>query len=204
MIGMINMYKKRAFSLIELLVSLSIISMLTVLFLANYRSANRRTDLVMTAQVLVTDIRYAQANALGLKEYQGAMPEGGWGVSFSTAQAANNRYIIFADTNGNGLYDIGEANENLGGREVFLPNNIVIDELILGGAIMPTATVTFLPPDPKTFFRSGGNVGFYLEIRLKEKLDNTVKTVRVNFLGLVEVIDPEPEPADQTIDPINM
>lgn len=183
------MYKKRAFSLIELLVSMGIISILTVIFLANYRSANRRTDLVMTSQILVTDIRYAQANSLGLVKYQGAMPAGGWGVYFSSNSADNNRYIIFADADDSESYSSGEANENLGGRVVSLPDNIVIDNLNLGGAIRSEANITFLPPDPATRLRSGAYTDNYLEIRLREKINDTVKTVRVNFLGLVEVID---------------
>jgi len=185
----IDMYKKRAFSLIELLVSLSIIAILTTLFLSNYRSANRRTDLVMTAQILVTDIRYAQANSLGLVKYEGAMPGGGWGVHFSSSEPNNNRYIIFADDNDNGLYDDGEANESLGGRLVYLPNNIIIEELNLGGTARAEANITFLPPDPITRLRSGPHTDTFLEIKLREEADGVVKTVRVNFLGLVEVID---------------
>lgn len=181
--------KKKAFSLVELMVSLSIISILTVLFLANYRSANRRTDLTMTAQVLVTDIRYAQSNALGLVQYEGLMPEGGWGVYFSSLNSDNNQYIIFADDNDNELYDQGEANVASGGRVVKLPNNIIIDQLRLGGMPRSNANITFLPPDPKTRLRSGEHTSHELEIVLKETLDNTTTTVRVNFLGLVEVID---------------
>jgi prepilin-type N-terminal cleavage/methylation domain-containing protein len=183
------MYTKKGFSLIELLVSLSIISILTVVFLANYRSANRRTDLVMAAQILVTDIRYAQSNSLGLVKYQGAIPSGGWGVYFSSSNTDNNRYIIFADDNDNELYDAGEANESLGGRVVQLPDNIVIEHLSLGGGERSTANVTFLPPDPETRLRSDSYTSNFLEIRLRETINDTAKTVRVNFLGLVEVID---------------
>ncbi len=183
------MYKKRAFSLIELMVSLSIIAILTVLFLVNYRSANRRTDLTMTAQILVTDIRYAQSNALGLVQYEGLMPEGGWGVYFSSADSANDQYIIFADDNDNERYDQGEANPAFGGRVVKLPKNIIIDQVRLGSATYTDANVTFLPPDPTTRLRSGSHTSYELEIVLKETADNNTETIRVNFLGLIEVID---------------
>jgi prepilin-type N-terminal cleavage/methylation domain-containing protein len=181
------MHKKRAFSLIELLVSMSIISILTVLFLSNYRSANRRTDLIMTSQILVTDIRYAQANALGLTKYNGVTPEGGWGVYFSSID--NDYYIIFADADDSERYDDGEAREDFGGRVIYLPNNIVIEELNLEGTVVSEAHVTFLPPDPITRLRGDSYAGNFLEIKVRETINDTVKTVRINFLGLVEVID---------------
>jgi prepilin-type N-terminal cleavage/methylation domain-containing protein len=184
--------RKPGFSLIELIVSLSVITLLTGLFLANYHNANRRTDLTMTAQALVTDIRYAQANALGLIKYDGAVPAGGWGVYFSgggMGNSSNTSYVIFADENDDRLYQAGEGEENLGGRLVDLPPNIVIDRIMVGGSQNARAAVTFLPPDPLTRIRGSSGTSTFLEIRLREKLNDTTKTVRVNFLGLVEVID---------------
>lgn len=182
--------QKPAFSLIELIVSLSVITLLTGLFLANYHSANRRTDLTMTAQTLVTDIRYAQANALGLIKYDGEVPAGGWGVYFANGSSDNNaRYVIFADEDDSSSYQEGEGSEALGGRLVDLPPNIVIDAILVGGSQDNRASVTFLPPDPLTRIQGNGATSTFLEIRLREKLNDTTKTVRINFLGLVEVID---------------
>ncbi|NCN22400.1 hypothetical protein GW934_02795, partial [Candidatus Falkowbacteria bacterium] len=39
-----------AFTLIEMVVSLGVIMIISVIFIANYRNANKRTDLIMTAQ----------------------------------------------------------------------------------------------------------------------------------------------------------
>lgn len=183
---------KPAFSLIEMIVSMSIITLLTALFLANYRASNRRTDLVMTAQVLVTDIRYAQANALGLVKYDGAMPAGGWGVHFSSVDNENNRYIIFADSNDNKEYDEGEAAENLGGRIVPLPTNITIKEILLGQSASISTNnfdVTFLPPDPQTRLYNGIEDGNVARIVLENTASGDEKTIYLNFLGLVEVED---------------
>lgn len=180
-----NDFRSRGFSLIELLVSISIIALLTGIFLSNYHSAGRRTDLTMTAQTLVTDIHFAQANALGLVQYDGATPAGGWGIALSSAASDNNHYLIFADENNNQRYDDGEAAANLGGRQVNLPDNIVVDNLSIGAK----SDITFLPPDPITTLRSDNGTSTVLDIRLKEKSNNTIKTIRINFLGLVEVID---------------
>lgn len=178
-----------AFSLIELVVSMSIISLLTALFLANYHSVNRRTDLTMAAQILVTDIRMAQANALGLMKYDGLVPAGGWGVAFDADQTGNTKYIIFADENDNQNIEDGESAVNLGGRLVELPPNIEIDRLYINSAGQQSGCVTFLPPDPITRISGSAATGTIMEIRLHEKINDTNKTVRVNFLGLIEVID---------------
>ncbi|HQL34921.1 MAG TPA: prepilin-type N-terminal cleavage/methylation domain-containing protein [bacterium] len=180
---------KTGFTLIELVVSLSIISILTALFLVNYHSTNQRTDLTMSAQTLVTNIRFAQANALGLVKYDGEIPPGGWGVFVSSGSGSNHSYFIFADENDNRKYDNGEAIPALGGNVISLSPNISIDSLSLGNVEVSQANVTFLPPDPITRLESGSATSTFMDIRLRESLNNTTKTVRVNFLGLVEVID---------------
>jgi len=92
-----NNKNKKAFTLIELLVSISVIALITILFIANYRSANKRTDLIMTAQTMTSDIHFAQSNALGLVRYGiYGVPAGGWGVYFDKI---NNTYTVFADLN---------------------------------------------------------------------------------------------------------
>lgn len=181
---------KPAFSLIELIVSMSIIVMLTVLFLANYRDSNKRTDLVMTAQVMVTDIRYAQSNTLGLISYGDTFPPGGWGLYVSSEESLNNRYTIFADLNDNKLYNLGEADESNGGRTIFFPKNIQIKEInIEGGNVgdVSSADITFLPPDPTTRIRVNGSEVVIAHIVLENIASGDIRTVYVNFLGLIEV-----------------
>lgn len=181
--------KKQGYSLLELIVSISIIALLTGLFVANYHGANKRTDLTMAAQLLVTDFRYAQANALGLIKYDGEVPAGGWGLRVSSGNTERQGYTIFADGDDDQVYDPGEGTENLGGREVKFSPNIYIESISLDSGENSVADVTFLPPDPITRIKSGTATGTVLDIRLKEQVNNTTKTVRVNFLGLVEVID---------------
>ena len=52
--------KRSGFTLIELIVSMAIITMITAIFLVNYRSTTRRADLRLTAQRVVSDIRLTQ------------------------------------------------------------------------------------------------------------------------------------------------
>lgn len=181
--------KKTGFTLIELIVSVSIIAMVTSIFLANYSSANRRSDLTMTAQKLVTDIRLAQNYALGLARYGESgsinVPEGGWGVHIDLQSYGTDKYVIFADDNFNYLYDNTEENISYGAQVTTLPNNIIINSLSTGGT---KADITFLPPDPITTI-NGASSTKSVDIVLKDLKTNSIKTVRVNYLGLAEVID---------------
>ena len=171
-------------TLIELITSVALIGIISAVFIANYRTGIKRTDLVMTIQTAVADIRLAQANALGLIKYEDEVPAGGWGAYFSAA--ASSSYVIFADKNNNGRFDSGENTEASGGRTVQLPANIRIDDISLG----EQANVVFLPPDPITNISlDGGATTTSVMIRMKELNDGTTKTIKVNFLGLAEVID---------------
>jgi prepilin-type N-terminal cleavage/methylation domain-containing protein len=177
-------YNRPGMTLIELITSVALIGIISAIFIANYRTGIKRTDLVMTTQTAVADIRLAQANALGLIKYEDEVPAGGWGVFFSTA--ASSSYVIFADKNNNGRFDSGENTEASGGRTVSLPGNIRIDQVSLGGQ----ANIIFLPPDPTTNISiDGGATTTAVTILMKELNDGTIKTIRVNFLGLAEVID---------------
>lgn len=178
-----------------MVVSISIMALVTSLFIANYRTGSRRSDLIMTAQGLVADLHLAQNHSLGLVKYNGEVPGGGWGINLvDDAQS----YTLFADLNKPGTagymgYNaLAEGVPSYGARVTTLPDGIVIDNLQTGASTANSAVnVTFLPPDPQTnIYRVGpAATSTSLEIRLRELRSNTTKTVRVNFLGLVEVID---------------
>ncbi len=194
------------FTLLEMLTSLSIIIMITVIFIVNFHSTNKRTDLVMTAQKLVADIHLAQNNTLGLVKYGDTVPAGGWGINFDKSKPG--QYIVFADldqpasnepgqiwsaSSGYMKYDAAiEGVISQGARVVTLPPEITISSITTGTnnpAESTLANVTFLPPDPKTNIFNGTGTSTVVTITLKEADDRSIKTIRVNFLGLVEVID---------------
>jgi len=180
------------FTLMEMVVSVSIIVMVTVVFIANYHATNRRTDLTMAAQALVADLHLAQNNTLGLIKYNGALPAGGWGVHFNID---STDYVTFADLNAPGesgamSYDSAtEGNVDYGARVSHLPSGVVINSLADTSGSPTIVDVTFLPPDPTTSIFNGSATSSVLSIRLKDTHTGQTKTVQVNFLGLAEVID---------------
>jgi type II secretory pathway pseudopilin PulG len=180
---------------VEMIVSVSIIAFVTAIFVANYNDSNKRTDLVMSAQSLVSDIHQAQNNSLGLMKYGDVVPAGGWGINFDLAH--NTQYTVFADLNAPGesgyrIYDVDEGDINKGARVVSLPAQTEINAIRIYSGVntnpVDTANVTFLPPDPRTNIYSNGATSTALEVDIKELRTNNVKTIKVNFLGLAEVL----------------
>jgi prepilin-type N-terminal cleavage/methylation domain-containing protein len=196
---------KSGFTLLEMMTSISLIVIITAIFAANYRSNNKRTDLIMTSQTLVSNFHAAQNNTLGLIKYGDAVPAGGWGLYFDTTNPS--QYILFADLNrpasdepgdvhaadpGFGNYDSStEGDINKGARIVSLPAGVEISSIKTdSGTTLNSASITFLPPDPRTYISASSTALDAIQVSLKDDRENTIKTVRVNFLGLIEVIDP--------------
>jgi len=183
-----------AFTMIEMIVSVSIIAIVTALFVSNYHDSNSRTDLTIAAQSLVADLHAAQNNTLGLTKYNDLLHGGGWGVHF---EKDKNSYVIFAALDapeevGYMKYDsVIEGNTRYGARIVELAKGISLISLKTSNLENQQVNVTFLPPDPQTnIYRVLDNAtSTALDIQLKNEKTGELKTVRVNFLCLVEVID---------------
>ncbi|MDD5528300.1 MAG: prepilin-type N-terminal cleavage/methylation domain-containing protein [Patescibacteria group bacterium] len=179
------------FTLLEVVVSLFIITMMITLFLANYNAGTRSSDLSLGGQKVASDIRAAQNKALGSTAYNGGFPAGGWGAHFDTAN--NNRYIIFADANApaNMKYDSSpdEANPAYGGQTISLPANIVISSISTNDPSNPSPSsldITFLPPDPITRIYDGVGTSTVATITFKQTTTNKTVGVSVNALGLIQ------------------
>lgn len=164
------------FTLFELLVGIFIIMSMSTLFLVNYQSANKRSDLNLTKQRLASDLRLAQNYSLGAKAYNGAsVPAGGWGVHFDLSEPG--QYLIFADIDGDKAYNAAAD----GAVEIkTLPGGITLGSLSPGNAV----DIVFLPPDPVTFIN--GATAAEALITLKENVNNSTGEVLVNFFGLID------------------
>jgi len=176
-----------AFTLLELLVVLSIFVIIASLSIANYRGSNRESQLKMATQELVANIKLAQSYALGSKEFvsrtdprSGQVPSGGWGVHFSVYNPGE--YEIVADFDGNHVWD--SQRDGLF-KEVELPEKISITKLIYRSSTVSNLDIFFEPPDPQTFLNQDreGNA----TIVLYDDLLATASEVTVNFFGLVEI-----------------
>lgn len=174
--------KQKGFSLLEMLVSVSILGIMLSIFAVNYRGANSKSELVGAAQKMASDIRLMQNYGLSLKKFSPTdtePPAGGWGIYINNASTS---YVLFADKNtpnGNKAYDNGEKF-----REILLPGGITVapNGILVGGSPVPTSTVIFFPPDPMTYINNSSSTN--ISITLKEK--SRTASVIINSLGLVE------------------
>ncbi len=178
----INKINKYGFTLVELLVSLSIIILITTIFLANYKSTNKRSGLVLATQKLASDIRLIQTYSLGAKENNGIVPPGGWGIVFDKTLDNNTSIIIFADDSSLDFTRALDGSEDV--ETVDFPEGIYI-ELLDTSISVSKADLVFLPPKPTTYINA--NSTETLNIQLSDGVSTT--TIQVNQFGLIDVIN---------------
>lgn len=94
---------KKSFTLIEMVVVVTIAALILGIGVVNYRSKERKELVFLDARRLASVLKQAQSLALSAQEFSGNRPLG-YGVYLPI----NNAYILFA-TNNNYLYDSGEA-----------------------------------------------------------------------------------------------
>jgi len=171
------------FTLIELLVVFSIIIIFSALILLNFQAGEQQFSLERSSHRLAQDIRRAEEMAMSLKEFQGRIPSGGYGIYFSKyvrAEEINYDIYLYADTNGNEKYNRGEEIETLS-----LEREVKIKEVRADGVSADQTSINFKPPDPVIAISPGGNLTI---ITLSLKADSAkTKNVIVNKAGLIYV-----------------
>ncbi len=89
---------QKGFTLIELMVTMSIIVILTTFFLANYAGQNTPRSLNIARDGLVSDLRTAQSYALASRDIvPGTTPSSDYGIVINTA--APTSYTFVGDDN---------------------------------------------------------------------------------------------------------
>lgn len=157
------MYKiNKAFSLVELIVSISIISLILSVVLYNYGSFNDKLALSATSQELAVAVRQAQAYGINVKESSVSSGQFNYpyGIYFSTQTPTS--YVIYVDVNSNNVYDSG------GGElveTVSLRNGVTINNICDSGNCPASGvarmSINFLRPNPDAriyFINSSGSV----------------------------------------------
>ncbi len=169
---------QKAFSLVEIIVAIGIITLLTVLILPNYKGADKQFALERSAHKLAQDTRRVQEMAMSAKETGGSVPLGGYGIHFRVSW--ETYYELYADG----------GNYKYGGIGDIYMETINLEEGVYIKSVVPSSlSVNFMPPDPVVNIKvEAGDDKDNAIITLALKSDPTKeKIIKINKLGRVEV-----------------
>ena len=197
--------KNKGFTLVEVLVTISIIVIMTGIVFISYRTGQQQLTLQRTASKLSQDIRRVAAMATEAQvcisppgpsscpSSPGGVPAGGYGLYVSRRVEFRDRYFIYADDDTlpkPHCYNVpGDPVETM--ETIYLEKGVYIKNL---SSSYENLSINFLPPDPMIELKnqSGGICGDISEniaaitIAL-ESDDSKTKTITVNKAGLVEI-----------------
>jgi prepilin-type N-terminal cleavage/methylation domain-containing protein len=172
----------KGFTLVESLVVVTIILILLVTVLVNYRVGERNLSLDESTAILGQNFRKVEEMAMSAKEFHDIIPQGGYGINLKTE---DDFYIIFADCNNDYQYTLGNLCNGYPEmvEQVALGKRSKIASL-LSGSYLSVMNVVFIPPSPSVMI-SGSGTEAVIKLTLKEDA-SAIGTVRVNKAGLIE------------------
>lgn len=192
----------KSFTLIEIIISLSIIAVLSSILLSLPQRASQFYSLLNAAQQLGSEIQHVEGLALATSDFKGASSPGGWGI-YIDPNASQRCYIIFQDVNQDKQYN-GPTGANLCdqtkksaelAQRIYLPSNVTFDPTTLPPDF-PAGPVTlvFVPPHPDVFI-NGASLNWIEDPSTQSKMlkiglkipSGDQKIVTVNALGTVQV-----------------
>jgi len=157
------------FTLVELAVSVSIVSLIMLVVLFTYSSFNDNLALSAAGQEVASAVRQAQTYGLSVREVTagGGQFTSAYGIYFDPRNDSTH-YYIFVDKDGDGKYDqgngCGRGNTECVERGI-LRNNVIISSICDASRCPPpearTLNITFLRPNPDatiSFVNSGGAI----------------------------------------------
>lgn len=196
---------KKGFTLIELMVSISIFVVISGVIIANLRGGTLRDELALGSTNLVEAIRDAnirttsgelvnicsggindgdlcQIAGCGVGVCVGVLPSGGFGVHLNPVTPGEEiLYKFFADINGNLNYD---ENELIKSAAFIASKNVRIKSVTPAN---PNLTITFRPPKPSAYI-NGTLQSSSADIVLEHKFTDEEKTVHFERVsGLIGI-----------------
>jgi len=99
--------KQRGFSLIELLVSVGILTLINIMIFASYPEFSQRMALKRTSEEIALIVRQAQVYALGIKRSFSVLEDDYLDIGVHFDENDSKSLILFADENKDENYDVG-------------------------------------------------------------------------------------------------
>lgn len=177
------------FSLIELLVSISIMVIVMAIVFARQSSFNGAVLLRDEAYSLALQIREIQLNAVSVSGEAGVF-RSVLGVYLDSAPAKNGFYNLFKDADSDGFYDTGEEY----GVQGILDRRFEIRNIRAGGATTTEMSIIFVRPNfDARFFDSSGEISVTsVEIDIARRGvagfgNDVLRTVEITSTGQIAV-----------------
>lgn len=133
----------KGFTVVEMLVSISILVIITSFSVVNFNTWKKNEDLRQSIRELADNIRSAQTKSLSGEMFDGDLPNG-YGIYFSNASSSS--YILFADLDNDSIYDYidGELIDTY-----YLADNVSISKLT--PIYSDELTIIFKTPNAKIY-----------------------------------------------------
>ncbi len=168
--------KQKAFTIIELLIVIGLISILTLTLVPFYHSGQNQFALSRSAHKLAQDIRRVQEMSMSAKELDGTTPTG-LGIHFKNSWP--DSYVLFANLNRNTHRD--GADQDL--ETIELESRIIISDLEPSSNF----SILFVPPAPVTWISNSSSDTVAVITLSIEGGSGQTKTITVNNAGLIYV-----------------
>ena len=181
------------FTLVEMMVSISIITIITLVVLFDYKNFNDNLSLSAAQQEISIAIRQAQIYGISVKESAGSSCGSnfcsGYGIYFNPNDPTS--YYLFVDKNNNGMYDNDGtgicANNSECVEKGTLRSGVKINNICgvpFGGSACPLVAVsgfksiniTFIRPNPAAVIRF---------VKSDNSLTNSYQTGQIIFTSLL-------------------
>lgn len=203
--------KNKGFTLIELMVTITIMMIMTSVVLFNYNRFNETTLLSTFAYDLSLTIRQAQVYGAGVRDSdlasQGSPISVGsignpsfkkaYGLHFEKTKTSFSIFLDGLENNGlpNGIHEVGSQNATDIDLDTYLfQRGINIQALCVGSGISENCDktsldVTFHRPDPEAIITANGEIANYSQatIILQSADTKISKSVIVNMTGQISV-----------------
>ncbi len=185
--------KNQGFTLLELLISITVIAILTSISFWGY---NAKKDILVLRDevgIVVSKTENMRERAIGSQYWHEQLPSGGYGVFFTTSN--DQQYFSFADCDGNEIFDNNEAYLPCGSgfRErietIDLNARVRIKDISAGGVGAMELTILYKFPFPEAIIKDEtetivDSASIVLEIPGQADKE---KTIHFNSAGLIYV-----------------
>ncbi len=182
--------QKRGFTLIELMVTISIFVFMTAILLSNYNAFGSGTILTNMAYDIALTIRQAQTYGLSVKVGDGTFKQA-YGVHFSTTLTGddNKKFILFRDDNGNNIFVSGENIVMYNLKRGAYISKICMDDTC---SSKEKVDILFKRPNPRAIICDGIGVCSYksVAITISSADDSSKRIIEVTEAGQISVQDP--------------